>query len=62
MSVNLFYKDTKTKRQSMSKSKRYDEEIKQYPQVKLEDNSVLTAKQIQEIQKHNTQINGESLI
>ncbi len=32
--------------------------IKQYSQVKLEDNSVLTAKQIQELQKRNRR--GES--
>ncbi|VGZ11850.1 transposase [Streptococcus pyogenes] len=36
--------------------------IKQYSQVKLEDNSVLTAKQIQELQKRNAQLEEENLI
>lgn len=36
--------------------------IKQYSQVKLEDNSVLTAKQIQELQKPNAQLEEENLI
>jgi hypothetical protein len=31
-------------------------------QVKLEDNSVLTAKQIQELQKRNAQLEEENLI
>ncbi len=30
--------------------------IKQYSQVRLEDNTVLTAKQIQELQKRNAQL------
>ena len=32
--------------------------IKQYSQVRLEDNTVLTAKQIQELQKRNAQLRG----
>ncbi|EPU87394.1 transposase [Streptococcus agalactiae GB00219] len=36
--------------------------IKQYSQFKLEDNSVLTAKQIQELQKRNAQLEEENLI
>lgn len=36
--------------------------IKQYSQVRLEDNTVLTAKQIQELQKKNTQLEEENLI
>ncbi|MDG6112589.1 IS3 family transposase [Lactococcus formosensis] len=35
--------------------------IKQYSQVKLEDNSVLTAKQIQDLQKRNAQLEEENL-
>ncbi|HEK4517270.1 IS3 family transposase [Streptococcus iniae] len=35
--------------------------IKQYSQVRLEDNSVLTAKQIQELQKRNAQLEEENL-
>ncbi|GAY71068.1 hypothetical protein FMV2238Y02_23130 [Streptococcus canis] len=35
--------------------------IKQYSQVKLEDNSVLTTKQIQELQKRNAQLEEENL-
>ncbi|MEI3625982.1 transposase, partial [Lactococcus lactis subsp. lactis] len=33
--------------------------IKQYSQVRLEDNTVLTAKQIQELQKRNAQLEEE---
>lgn len=36
--------------------------IKQYSQVRLEDNTVLTAKQIQELQKRNAQLEEENLI
>jgi Transposase and inactivated derivatives len=36
--------------------------IKQYSQVHLEDNTVLTAKQIQELQKMNSQLEEEILI
>lgn len=36
--------------------------IKQYSQVKLEDNTVMTAKQIQELQKRNAQLEEENLI
>lgn len=36
--------------------------IKQYAQVHLEDNTVLTAKQIQELQKRNAQLEEENLI
>ena len=36
--------------------------IKQYSQVRLEDNTVLTAKQIQELQKRNEQLEEENLI
>lgn len=60
--------DTKTKGQPMSTVKRgisasaLAKWIKQYSQVKLEDNSVLTAKQIQELQKRNAQLEEENLI
>ena len=33
-----------------------------YSQVRLEDNTVLTAKQIQELQKRNAQLEEENLI
>ena len=36
--------------------------IKQFSQVKLEDNTVMTAKQIQELQKRNAQLEKENLI
>ena len=36
--------------------------IRPLSEVKLEDNSVLTAKQIQELQKRNAQLEKESLI
>ena len=36
--------------------------IKQFSQVKLEDNTVMTAKQIQELQKRNAQLEEENLI
>ena len=36
--------------------------IKQFSQVKLEDNTVMTAKQIQELQKRNVQLEEENLI
>ena len=36
--------------------------IKQYSQVRLEDNTVLTAKQIQKLQKRNAQLEEENLI
>ncbi|BDH85012.1 hypothetical protein LLID5_22970 [Lactococcus lactis] len=36
--------------------------VKQFSEVKLEDNSVLTAKQIQELQKRNPQLEEEKLI
>ncbi|MDN6212275.1 MAG: IS3 family transposase [Lactococcus sp.] len=36
--------------------------IKQYSEVKLEDNSVLTARQIQELMKRNAQLEEENLI
>ena len=36
--------------------------IKQYFQVRLEDNNVLSAKQIQELQKRNTKLEEENLI
>ena len=36
--------------------------IRQYSQVRLEDNTVLTAKQIQELQKRNAQLEEENLI
>lgn len=36
--------------------------INQYSQVRLEDNTVLTAKQIQELQKRNAQLEEENLI
>lgn len=36
--------------------------IKQYSEVKLEDNSVLTAKQIQDLMKRNAQLEEENLI
>ena len=36
--------------------------IKQYSQVRLEDNTVLTAKQIQELKKRNAQLEEENLI
>ena len=36
--------------------------IKQYSQVHLEDNTVLTAKQIQELQKMNSQLEEEILM
>nr|ABQ00054.1 transposase AB of ISLL6 [Lactococcus lactis] len=36
--------------------------IKQYSQVRLEDNTVLTAKQIQELQKRNAQRRGKSYL
>ena len=36
--------------------------VKQFSEVKLEDNSVLTAKQIQELQKRNAQLEEENLI
>jgi len=35
--------------------------IKQYSQVRLEDNTVLTAKQIQELQKRNAQLEEKIL-
>lgn len=36
--------------------------VRQFSEVKLEDNSVLTAKQIQELQKRNAQLEEENLI
>ncbi|KST90021.1 Mobile element protein [Lactococcus lactis subsp. lactis] len=36
--------------------------IKQFSQVKLEDNTVMIAKQIQELQKRNVQLEEENLI
>lgn len=36
--------------------------IKQFSQVKLEDNTVMTAKQTQELQKRNAQLEEENLI
>lgn len=36
--------------------------IKQYSQVKLDDDTVMTAKQIQELQKRNAQLEEENLI
>lgn len=36
--------------------------VKQFSEVKLEDNSVLTTKQIQELQKRNAQLEEENLI
>lgn len=36
--------------------------IKQFSQVKLEDNTIMTAKQIQELQKRNAQLEEENLI
>lgn len=36
--------------------------LKQYSQVRLENNTVLTAKQIQELQKMNAQLEEENLI
>lgn len=36
--------------------------IKQFSQVKLEDNTVMTAKHIQELQKRNAQLEEENLI
>ena len=42
--------------------KDYAKWIKQYSQVRLEDNTVLTSKQIQELQKRNAQLEEENLI
>ena len=36
--------------------------IKQYSQVKLDDDTVMTAKQIKELQKRNAQLEEENLI
>ena len=36
--------------------------IKQYSEVKIDDNTVLTAKQIKELQKRNAQLEEENLI
>lgn len=36
--------------------------IKQYSQVRLDDDTVMTAKQIQELQKRNAQLEEENLI
>lgn len=36
--------------------------IKQYSKVQLDDNTVLTAKQIKELQKRNAQLEEENLI
>jgi transposase len=36
--------------------------VRQFSEVKLEDNSILTAKQIQELQKRNAQLEEENLI
>ncbi len=36
--------------------------IKQYSEVKMDDNTVLTAKQIKQLQKRNAQLEEENLI
>lgn len=36
--------------------------IKKYSEVKIDDNTILTAKQIQELQKRNAQLEEENLI
>ena len=36
--------------------------IKQYSEVKIDDNTILTAKQIKELQKRNAQLEEENLI
>ncbi len=36
--------------------------IKQYSEVKIDDNTVLTARQIKELQKRNAQLEEENLI
>ena len=36
--------------------------IKKYSEVKMDDNTILTSKQIKELQKRNAQLEGENLI
>ena len=36
--------------------------VKKYSEVKIDDNTILTAKQIQELQKRNAQLEEENLI
>lgn len=61
--MELYYKSRhKNERTFISGFKRYDEDFKQFSQVKLEDNTAMTAKQIQELQKRNAQLEEENLI
>ena len=36
--------------------------VKQYSEVKIDDGTILTARQIQQLQKRNTQLEEENLI